>query len=70
LNTTTRTCLFAKDSGSKLEALYTAYTTASPPVHSKLLGKILFAKMLNVVYPNVGPHRNTTNTISGMYLLR
>ncbi len=28
-----------KDSGTKLEALYTAYTSAQPPVHAKLLEK-------------------------------
>ncbi len=37
-----------------LEALYTAYTTVQPPVHAKVLGKILFGKMLNTVFPNVG----------------
>ena len=31
-----------KDSGTKLEALYTAYTSCAPPVHAKILGKILF----------------------------
>ena len=58
-----------KDNGTKLEALHTAYTTSVPPVHTKVLGKILFGKMLNAVYANVGPHRHTT---SGMllYLLR
>jgi hypothetical protein len=59
-----------KDSGTKLEALYTAYASAVPPVHTRPLGKILFAKMLNVVYPNIGPHRNGPNTVSGLYLLR
>jgi hypothetical protein len=58
-----------KDSGTKLEALYAAYTTAVPPVHSKMLGRNTFAKTLNAVYPNIGPHRNTTNT-GCMYLLR
>ena len=58
-----------KDTGTKLEALYTAYTTSTPPVHAKLLGKILFAKMLNAVFPNVGPHRNTAST-AWNYLLR
>ena len=58
-----------KDTGTKLEALYTAYTSCAPPVHAKILGKILFAKMLNVVFPNIGPHKNTTS--SGFtYLLR
>ena len=35
-----------KDTGTKLEALYGAYVAASPPVHAKVLGKILFGKML------------------------
>jgi hypothetical protein len=59
-----------KDSGTKLDALYTAYTTAAPPVHAKLLGKILFGKMLNAVFPNIGPHKNSACTVSGIYLLR
>ena len=59
-----------KDSGTKLEALYAAYTSASPPIHAKMLGKILFAKMLNAVYPNIGPHKNTNHTANGLYLLR
>jgi hypothetical protein len=59
-----------KDSGTKLEALYAAYTTAVPPVHTKLLGRNTFAKMLNAVYTHIGPHRNTTNTTSSLYLLR
>ena len=59
-----------KDTGTKLETLYAAYTTAQPPVHAKLLGKILFGKMLNAVFPNIGPHRNTANTVSCIYLLR
>jgi hypothetical protein len=59
-----------KDSGTKLEALYSAYTTAVPPVHAKTLGKILFGKMLNAVYPSIGPHKNSSSTVSGLYLLR
>jgi hypothetical protein len=59
-----------KDSGTKLEVLHTAYVAASPPVHAKTLGKILFGKMLNAVFPNIGPHRNLSNTVSGLYLLR
>jgi hypothetical protein len=59
-----------KDSGTKLEALYTAYTSAQPPVHTKLLGKILFGKMLGAVYLGIGPHRNGAGTVSGLYLLR
>jgi hypothetical protein len=58
-----------KDSGTKLEALYSEYTTAVPPVHAKLLGRNTFAKMLNSVYANIGPHRNTSNT-GCVYLLR
>ena len=58
-----------KDTGTKLEALYTAYTSCVPPSHQKILGKILFAKLLNVVYPNVGPHKNTSST-GFTYLLR
>ena len=59
-----------KDTGMKLEALYAAYTTATPAVHTRVLGRNTLAKMLNAVYPSIGPHRNTTNTISGIYLLR
>jgi hypothetical protein len=70
-----------KDTGTKLNVLYTAYTTCVPPVHQKplgrnkfkndfILGKILFGKMLNEIYPNVGPHKNAQSTVSGIYLLR
>ena len=59
-----------KDGGTKLEALYAAYTMCAPPVHQKLLGKILFGKMLNAVFPNIGPHRNSNHTATGIYLLR
>ncbi len=59
-----------KDSGTKLEALYTAYTTAAPPVHSKVLGRNTFAGMLSAIYPNIGPHKNGARTVSGLYLLR
>ena len=58
-----------KDSGAKLEALYTAYTTCLPPVHAKLLGKIKFGRMLNDVYAHIGPHR-TTMGAAEVYLLR
>ena len=51
-------------------AQYATYTTATPAVHTRVLGRNTLAKMLNAVYPSIGPHRNTTNTISGMYLLR
>ena len=59
-----------KDTGTKLEALYTAYASSVPAVHAKVLGKILFAKLLNAVYPNIGPHKNTNHTANGLYLLR
>ncbi len=44
--------------------------TTVPHVHSKLLGRNTFAKALNSAYPNIGPHRNTSNTVTSMYLLR
>lgn len=59
-----------KDSGIKLDSLYTAYTTTVPAVHARPLGKILFAKMLNTIYQNIGPYRNSAGTVSGLYLLR
>ena len=59
-----------RDTGTKLEALHTAYTLAAPPVHAKVLGKNTFGKMLNSVFPNIGPYKNTTCTVSGIYLLR
>ena len=65
----TRISLREKDTGTKLEALYSAYASAAPPVHARLLGKILFGKMLNAVFPNIGPHKNTTST-AFVYLLR
>ena len=52
-----------KDTGTNLEALFAAYTSATPPVHQKLLGKIKLGRMLN------GPHRTTTGA-SEVYLLR
>jgi hypothetical protein len=58
-----------KDTGTKLEALFGAYTTATPPVHVKQLGKILFGKMLNAVYAGIGPHKNSTGSAQ-VYLLR
>ena len=54
----TRIPLRENDSGSKLEALYASYVSATPPVHAKLLGRILFAKLLSAFYPNIGPHKN------------
>jgi phage/plasmid-associated DNA primase len=59
-----------KDTGTKLEALYATYASCVPPVHAKVLGKILFAKLLNSVYPNIGPHKNANHTANGIYLLR
>jgi hypothetical protein len=59
-----------KDTGTKLEALYNAYVSATPPVHMRILGKIKFAQMLGVVYAGVGPHRNSAGSASGLYLLR
>ena len=58
-----------KDTGAKLEALYAAYTTAAPPVHTKQLGRNTFAKMLNEVYPNIGPHK-ISSTSGFVYLLK
>ena len=58
-----------KDSGMRLEALYTSYTSAQPPVHAKLLGRNTFGKMLNSIYPNIGPHKNSSSTVF-LYLLR
>jgi hypothetical protein len=58
-----------KDTGTKLDSLYTAYVAAAPPVHAKILGKIKLGRMLNAVYPNVGPHRTTTGAAE-VYLLR
>ena len=59
-----------KDTGTKLEALFGAYATASPSVHQKILGKIKFAQMMGAVYPGIGPHKNGACTVSGLYLLR
>ena len=59
-----------KDTGTKLEALYAAYTSTVPPVHQKALGKIKLAQMLGAMYPGLGPHRNSAGTVSGLYLLR
>ena len=28
------------------------------------------AKMLNAIFPNIGPHKNGACTVSGLYLLR
>jgi hypothetical protein len=58
-----------KDTGSKLEALHTAYASAAPPVHQKLLGKTTFGKLLCTVYPGVGPYRGSAGE-TGIFLLR
>ena len=62
--------LRAKDTGTKLERLFAAYTSASPPVHERKLGKILFGKMIQGIYQGIGPHKNAASTVSGLYLLR
>ena len=59
-----------KDTGTKLEVLFSAYAAASPPVHQKPLGRNKFAQMLSAVYPGIGPHKNTASTVNGLYLLR
>lgn len=59
-----------KDSGTKLEAIFGAYKSSTPPVHTPLLGKINFAKMLVSIYAGVGPHKNKASTERGIYLLR
>jgi hypothetical protein len=59
-----------KDSGTKLEALYGAYVSTTPLVHTKLLGRNKFAAMLSAVYQNIGPHRNKESTIKSLYLVR
>ena len=66
----TRIPLREKDTGTKLETLFGAYASANPPVHLRLLGRNKFAAMLNSIFPNIGPYRNTTNTVSSLYLLR
>jgi hypothetical protein len=59
-----------KDTGTKLEALYAAYTSATPPIHQKVLGRNKFAAMLGAVYAGIGPHRNAAGSVNGLYLLR
>ena len=59
-----------KDTGTKLERLYSAYVSVTPPVHQKTLGRNKFAAMLSSVYPGIGPHRNAAGTVNGLYLLR
>jgi hypothetical protein len=57
-----------KDNGTKLEVLYGAYASAAPPVHAKVLGKILFANMLVSIFPGVGAHRGSDGS-KGIFLL-
>ena len=59
-----------KDTGTKLEALFSAYASATPPVHQKPLGRNKFAQLLSAVYVGIGPHKNTASTVTGLYLLR
>jgi len=59
----TRIPLREKDAGTKLETLFAAYTTATPPVHQKQLGRNKFAAMLGAVYHGVGPHRNSDGNV-------
>jgi hypothetical protein len=59
-----------KDSGTKLETIYAAYTTAVPPVHAKMMGRNNFAKVLGATYHGIGPHKSTKGTVGGLYLLR
>ena len=66
----TRISRSEKDAGTKLEALYSAYASAAPPVHVRVLGRNKFAKMLSAVFPNVGPHKSTNGMVGGLYLLR
>jgi hypothetical protein len=65
----TQVPLKEKDTGTKLEALYSAYTAMAPPVHARVLGKILFAKLLEAVYPGIGPHRGAGGA-KGIFLLK
>jgi hypothetical protein len=65
----TRIPLREKDSGTKLEALHGAYIASAPPVHQKVLGRNLFAKMLEHIYPGIGAHRGHDGS-RGIYLLR
>jgi hypothetical protein len=58
-----------KGKGTKLEVLYTAYTSTVPPVHAKALGRNTFGRMLNEIFPGVGPCRGSAGE-TGIYLLR
>jgi hypothetical protein len=64
----THVSLREKDTGTKLEALHSAYVSANPPVHMKMLGKILFANMIKALYAGIGPHKNSGSAL--VYLLR
>ena len=64
-----RLSLREKDSGTKLEALHSAYVSVTPPVHQKPLGKTTLAAMLRAIYPGIGPHKNTSSS-AFLYLLR
>jgi hypothetical protein len=59
-----------KDTGTKLEVLYAAYTMCAPPVHAKVIGRNTFAHMLNSIYTNIGPHQTSLADRSRVYLLR
>jgi hypothetical protein len=59
-----------KDSGTKLEALFGAYTASVPPVHAPLLGRNKFAAMLCGIRPDIGPYKGTSSNVRGLYLLR
>jgi hypothetical protein len=67
--TYTHVPLREKDTGTKLEVLYAAYATAQPPLHTKVLRKIKFGRMLNDIYTHIGPHRTTTGAAE-VYLIR
>jgi hypothetical protein len=64
-----RLSLREKDSGTKLEALHSAYVSVTPPVHQKPLGKTTLAAMLRAIYPGIGPHKNTSSS-AFLYLIR
>ena len=59
-----------KDTGAKLEALYGAYTSATPPVHTKIWGRNTFARMLGAAYAGIGPHKSTSGTVGGIFAAR
>ena len=58
-----------KDSGTKLDVLYSAYSSMVPPVHTRVLGRNIFAKMLESIYTGIGAHRGSDGS-RGIYLLR